>query len=44
MSVQSIEIVVDLPRPRDINSPLLAELAQQVTTALKSYDPQLGQE
>jgi NitT/TauT family transport system ATP-binding protein len=36
------EFHVDLPRPRDINSPLLAELAQDITTALKSYDPELG--
>jgi NitT/TauT family transport system ATP-binding protein len=34
---------VDLPRPRDINSPLLAELAQDITAALKSHDPELGQ-
>ena len=33
---------VDLPRPRDINSPSLAELAQEVTAALKSHDPELG--
>lgn len=36
------EFRVDLPRPRDINSPLLAELAQEITMALKSYDPELG--
>jgi NitT/TauT family transport system ATP-binding protein len=28
---------VDLPRPRDINSPQLAELAQRTTSALKNY-------
>jgi NitT/TauT family transport system ATP-binding protein len=33
---------VTLPRPRDINSPLLAELAQNITTALKSHDPEIG--
>jgi NitT/TauT family transport system ATP-binding protein len=36
------EFRVDQPRPRDINSPLLAELAQDITTALKSHDPELG--
>ena len=29
---------VALPRPRDINSPELAELAQRITAALKNYD------
>jgi len=38
------EFRVDLPRPRDINSPLLAELAQDITTALKSHDPELGRQ
>jgi NitT/TauT family transport system ATP-binding protein len=33
---------VTLPRPRDINSPLLAELAQDITAALKSHDPEMG--
>jgi NitT/TauT family transport system ATP-binding protein len=33
---------VDLPRPRDINSPMLAELAGDITTALKHYNPELG--
>jgi NitT/TauT family transport system ATP-binding protein len=33
---------VALPRPRDINSPLLAEAAQDITAALKSHDPELG--
>jgi NitT/TauT family transport system ATP-binding protein len=36
------EFRVDLPRPRDINSPLLAELAQEITAALKSHNPELG--
>jgi NitT/TauT family transport system ATP-binding protein len=36
------EFRVDLPRPRDINSPLLAELAGDITTALKSHDPEMG--
>jgi NitT/TauT family transport system ATP-binding protein len=36
------EFPVTLPRPRDINSPLLAELAQTVTAALKSHDPEIG--
>ena len=35
---------VDLPRPRDINSPLLAGLAQEITAALKSHDPALGRQ
>jgi len=38
------EFRVDLPRPRDINSPLLAELAQDITSALKSHDPELGRQ
>jgi NitT/TauT family transport system ATP-binding protein len=33
---------VKLPRPRDINSTHLAEMAQEITTALKSYDPDMG--
>jgi hypothetical protein len=28
-----------LPRPRDINSPELAAIAQQITAALRSYIP-----
>ena len=36
------EFRVALPRPRDINSPQLAELAQDITAALKSHDPELG--
>ena len=36
------EFRVALPRPRDINSPLLAELAGEITAALKSHDPELG--
>jgi len=35
---------IDLPRPRDINSPLLAGLAQDITAALKSHDPELGRQ
>jgi NitT/TauT family transport system ATP-binding protein len=38
------EFRIDLPRPRDINSPILAELAQEITAALKSHDPELGGE
>ena len=38
------EFRIDLPRPRDINSPLLAELAQEITAALKKHDPELGRE
>jgi NitT/TauT family transport system ATP-binding protein len=38
------EFRVDLPRPRDINSPMLAELAGDITAALKSYAPELGRE
>jgi len=38
------EFRVDLPRPRDINSSLLAELAQDITSALKSHDPELGRQ
>jgi NitT/TauT family transport system ATP-binding protein len=38
------EFRIDLPRPRDINSPLLAELAQDITAALKRHDPELGRE
>jgi NitT/TauT family transport system ATP-binding protein len=38
------EFRVDLPRPRDINSPLLAELAQDITAALKRHEPELGRE
>ncbi|HEX3973460.1 MAG TPA: ABC transporter ATP-binding protein [Stellaceae bacterium] len=38
------EFRIDLPRPRDINSPLLAELAQEITMALKRHDPELGRE
>jgi NitT/TauT family transport system ATP-binding protein len=37
------EFRVDLPRTRDINSPLLAELAQDITAALTNYNPELGQ-
>jgi NitT/TauT family transport system ATP-binding protein len=35
---------IDLPRPRDINSPLLAGLAQEITAALKAHAPELGKE
>jgi NitT/TauT family transport system ATP-binding protein len=35
---------IDLPRPRDINSPLLAGLAQEITGALKAHAPELGRE
>jgi NitT/TauT family transport system ATP-binding protein len=38
------EFRIDLPRPRDINSPLLAEQAQEIMMALKSHDPELGRE
>jgi NitT/TauT family transport system ATP-binding protein len=31
------EFRIPLPRPRDINSPELAEIAQRITTALKGY-------
>lgn len=31
------EYVIHLPRPRDINSPALAEYAQRITAALKGY-------
>ena len=36
------EFRVALPRPRDINSPQLAELSQEITVALKTHDPELG--
>jgi len=38
------EFRVDLPRPRDINSTMLAEMAQEITAALKTHDPELGRE
>jgi NitT/TauT family transport system ATP-binding protein len=38
------EFRIDLPRPRDINSTLLAELAQDITASLKSHNPELGRE
>ncbi len=31
------EFAIDLPRPRDINSPALAKYSSQITTALKQY-------
>ena len=33
------QFTISLPRPRDINSPELAAIAQQITAALRSYIP-----